>query len=146
MAGTRVSEYTLKNINWAQTEVTDKGNCCSFSSCFDCFCLGGVKKKKSNLLPDNGMMKWPPWPALSCDSFVLMQRFHFTPRANKAQSQLFNQISWFHIQEDVKQIKQWAPVSEQSQQLPGLVDHFVHKYLDSGTLLPNLEPNLVLEG
>lgn len=148
--GIYVEERKLKS---AQREVTDKGNCCRFSSCFDCFCLGGAKKhkKNQNLLPDNGVMKWPPWPALSCDSFVLMRRFHFTPRANEAQSQLFNQISWFHIQKDDKQIKQWASVSEQRQQLPGWVDHFVpvwdvHKYLDSDTLLPNPKPNPVLEG
>lgn len=111
---------------------------------------GKKRKKKKTSLPDNGVMKWPPWPALSCHSFVLMRRFHFTPRANKAQSQLFTRISWFQVQKGVPRIKRspgssclgwWTSLSPVWDVHPS-----VHKYLDRGTALPSLEANLVLEG
>lgn len=112
--------------------------------------LGEKKQTKKTSLPDNGVMKWPPWTALSGHSFVLMRRFHFTPRANKAQSQLFTRISWFQVQKGVPRIKQspgssclgwWTSLSPVWD-----VHSSVHKYLNRGTALPSLAANLVLKG
>lgn len=63
--------------------MTDEGNCWCFSSCFDCFCLGKDWGEGGGLLSDNGVMKWRPWPALSCHPFVFDVGVSLAPRGVK---------------------------------------------------------------